>query len=432
MEEQEQRLSELKDKILEDAELDGEVRNITDYGAFIDLGGIDGLLHITDMSWGHIQHPSDMLNIGDKVKVKVLSYDEENGKVSLGLKQLVPHPWENIEAKYPEGTIVSGKVVNVTNYGIFVEIESGVEGLVHISEISWTKKVKHPKQVVKLGDTIKAIVLTTNKEERRISLGIKQMEANPWLTIDERYPLDSVVKGKVKTITPFGVFVEIEEDIEGLIHISDISWTKRIYHPKEVFQKGQEVEVKVLSIDTTLHRIALGVKQLSNDPWENLDEKLPINSEITAKVAKIIAKGLLVDVEVNGSVVEGFVPLSHLGIPGLKKAESVFTVGEELPLKIIELDLENRRLILSVKAYFFAKDSKELQDFIKNHEVKVDEPVEEIQEEVAEEPIVEETPEVVEEAVEEAVAEETVEETTEAVAEEEVTEEAEDKEKSAE
>ncbi len=414
MEEQEQRLAELKDKILEDAELDGEVRNITDYGAFIDLGGIDGLLHITDMSWGHIQHPSDMLNIGDKVKVKVLNYDEENGKVSLGLKQLVPHPWENIEAKYPEGTIVSGKVVNVTNYGIFIELESGVEGLVHISEISWTKKIKHPKQVVKLGDTIKAIVLATNKEERRISLGIKQMEANPWLTIDDRYPVDTVVKGKVKTITPFGVFVEIEEDIEGLIHISDISWTKRIYHPKEVFQKGQEVEVKVLSIDTTLHRIALGVKQLSNDPWENLDERLPINTEITARVAKIIAKGLLVDVEVEGSVVEGFVPLSHLGIPGLKKAETVFTVGEELPLKIIELDLENRRLILSVKAYFFAKDSAELQNFIRNHEATPagNAPAEE-------KPAKKEAP-VVEEVVEENVEEEkvAVEETTEVVEEE--------------
>lgn len=423
LEEQEHRIAELKDKILEDAELDGEVRNITNYGAFIDLGGIDGLLHITDMSWGHIKHPSDMLNIGDKVKVKVLSYDEENGKVSLGLKQLVPHPWENIESKYPEGTIVSGKVVNVTNYGVFVEIESGVEGLVHISEISWTKKIKHPKQVVKVGDSIKAIVLLTNKEEHRISLGIKQMEANPWLTIDGRYPIDSVVKGKVKTITPFGVFVEIEEDIEGLIHISDISWTKRIYHPKEVFQKGQEVEVKILSIDITLHRIALGVKQLSDDPWENLDEKLPINTEITAKVAKIIAKGLLVDVEIDDSIVEGFVPLSHLGIPGLKKAESVFKAGEILPLKIIELDLENRRLILSVKAYFFAKDTKELHAFIKDHEL-ISEPVEDVEQPETQEPVVEEeVKEEVNEETTEVVEEEVKEETTEVVEEPVVEEE---------
>ncbi|RLC53320.1 MAG: 30S ribosomal protein S1, partial [Candidatus Cloacimonadota bacterium] len=337
----------------------------------IDLGGIDGLLHITDMSWGHIKHPSDMLNIGDKVKVKVLNFNEEENKVSLGLKQLVPHPWENIELKYPEGSIVSGKVVNITNYGVFVELESGVEGLVHISEMSWTKKIKHPKQILKLGDSIKAIVLSTSKEEKRISLGIKQMEPNPWLTIEERYPLDSVLKGTVKSITPFGVFVEIEENIEGLIHISDISWTKRIYHPKEVYKKGQEVEVKVLSIDKTLHRIALGVKQLAVDPWDNLDEKLPINTELKANIVKLISKGVLVDVEIDGNVVEGFVPLSHLAIPGLKKAGMAFEIGEELSLKIIELDLENRRLILSVKAYYFAKDNADLQAYIDLHQKRV-------------------------------------------------------------
>ncbi|MDO9577997.1 MAG: 30S ribosomal protein S1 [Candidatus Cloacimonadales bacterium] len=367
IEEQEEKLVELRKVIVEGTELDGEVRNITDYGAFIDLGGIDGLLHITDMSWGHIKHPSNMLNIGDKVKVKVLNFDKEQNKVSLGLKQLVPHPWENIEAKYPEGTIISGKVVNITNYGVFVELESGVEGLVHISEMSWTKKIKHPKQLLKLGDSIKAIVLATSKEEKRISLGIKQMEANPWLTIEERYPIGSLLKGTVKSITPFGVFVEIEENIEGLIHISDISWTKRIYHPKEVYKKGQQLEVKVLSIDKTLHRIALGVKQLAEDPWNRLDERLPINTELKAKVVKLISKGVLVDVEVDGNVVEGFVPLSHLAIPGLKKAGMAFEAGEELPLKIIELDLENRRLILSVKAYYFAKEGGELQNYIDTH-----------------------------------------------------------------
>ncbi len=377
IEDQETKLSDLRGQLETGSELDGEVRNITDYGAFIDLGGIDGLLHITDMSWGHINHPSDMLNIGDKVKVKVLNYDDETDKVSLGLKQLVPHPWENIEAKYPEGTIVSGKVVNITNYGVFVELESGVEGLVHVSEMSWTKKIKHPKQMLKLGDSIKAIVLSTSKEERRISLGIKQMEANPWLTIEDRYPIGITLHGKVKTITPFGVFVEIEDEIEGLIHISDISWTKRIYHPKEVFQKGQEVDVKVLSIDKTLHRIALGIKQLTEDPWENLDEKLPINTEITAKIAKIISKGVLVDVEIDGNVVEGFSPLSHLAIPGLKKTELAFDLDEEIPLKIIELDLENRRLILSVKAYFFAKDNADLQKFIDEHEAKIAKKLEE-------------------------------------------------------
>jgi len=445
IEAQESRLKELKALLVESAELDGEVRNITDYGAFIDLGGIDGLLHITDMSWGHIKHPSDMLNIGDKVRVKVLNFDEEHQKVSLGLKQLVPHPWENIETKYPEGTNVSGKVVNITNYGAFVELEPGVEGLVHVSEMSWTKKVKHPKQLVKIGDTVKAIVLSTNKEERRISLGMKQMDANPWLTIDERYPLGVTISGKVKSITPFGVFVEIEEDIEGLVHISDISWTKRIYHPKEVFKKGQEVKVKVLSIDKTLHRIALGVKQLTTDPWNGLDERLPINTEIDAKVVKIINKGLLVDVTLDGNVVEGFVPLSHLSIPGLKKAENTFVVGETLPLKVIELDLENRRLILSVKAYYFGKSEAEVRAFIDRHKkaetpkvkkpVKksVEKPVEEPAEKPIEEPVVEtaeesaekpleipvEEPvkEPAEEPVEEPVAE-SVEEATEEPAEE--------------
>ncbi len=370
-ERRENKIKELREKIVVGSELDGEVRNITEYGAFIDLGGIDGLLHITDMSWGHIKHPSDMLNIGDKVKVKVLNFNEENSKVSLGIKQLVPHPWENIETKYPEGSIISGKVVNITNYGVFVEIEPGVEGLVHISEMSWTKKIKHPKQIVKVGDTIKAIVLTTSRDAHRISLGIKQMEPNPWLTIEERYPVGKKISGKVKSITPFGIFVEIEENIEGLIHISDISWTKRIYHPKDVFKKGSDIEVKVLSIDKTLHRIALGIKQLAPDPWDNLDELLPINSEIKAKIVKMISKGLLVDVNAGEHVIEGFVPLSHLSIPGLKRANLAFDIGEFIPLKIIELDLENRRLILSVKAYFFAKDKEELQEFISKHEEQI-------------------------------------------------------------
>lgn len=435
MEEQETKLVDLKKVLLEGAELDGEVRNITDYGAFIDLGGIDGLLHITDMSWGHINHPSDMLNIGDKVKVKVLQYDEENEKVSLGLKQLVPHPWENIETKYPEGTIVSGKVVNITNYGAFIEIESGVEGLVHISELSWTKKIKHPKQLLKVGDGIKAIVLATSKDDRRISLGVKQMEANPWLTIDERYPMGESITGKIKSITPFGVFVEIEEDIEGLVHISDISWTKRIYHPKEVFKRGDEITVKVLSIDKALHRIALGVKQLSLDPWSSLDERLPINTEVEASIAKIISKGVLVDVTTEKGTVEGFVPLSHLAIPGLKKADEVFKLEEVLPVKVIELDLENRRLILSVKAYYFGKNTNELQGYLLNHEVGhhdvqeaiteagavaepvvVDEPILADEPVLAEEPVVEE---VKEEVVAEVVAEPVVEEVVETPAAEE-------------
>jgi small subunit ribosomal protein S1 len=361
----------LKERIKIDSELDGEVKNITDYGAFIDLGGIDGLLHITDMSWGRIKHPSEMLNIGDRVKVKVIGYDEENGRVSLGLKQLVPHPWENIEMKYPEGTKVTGKVVNVTNYGAFIELESGVEGLVHVSEMSWTRKISHPNQIVKVGDTVNAIVLSVSKEEQRISLGMKQMEANPWLTIDERYPAGTMIERKIKSLTPFGAFVEIESEIDGLIHISDISWTKRIYHPKEIFKVGQDVKAKVLSIDKGLHRIALGVKQIEDDPWADLAARLPVNTEVNGKITKVIPKGVLVDVYIDDAAVEGFVPMSHLGIPRFDKLQFAFEAGEELPLKVIELDIENRRLILSVKAYFFGREKEEKIEFLKEHEKKI-------------------------------------------------------------
>ncbi len=369
----EKKKDELRDKIQVNAELDGEVKNITDYGAFIDLGGIDGLLHITDMSYGRIKHPSEMLNIGDKLKVKVIGFDEDSDRVSLGLKQLVPHPWENIEAKYPEGTKVSGKVVNITNYGAFIELEPGVEGLVHVSEMSWTKKINHPNQIVKTGDSINAIVLSVSKEDQRISLGMKQMEANPWLTIDDRYPIGKIITRKIKSITPFGVFVEIEDDIDGLVHISDISWTKRIYHPKEVYRVGQEIEAKVLSIDKALHRIALGVKQMHADPWENLDHLLPVNTEISGTISKLIPKGILVDVPANGSVVEGFVPMSHLAIPRIDKLQFAFDIGEELPLKVIELDTENRRLILSVKAFYFGRNRDEKAEFLREHESRIQE-----------------------------------------------------------
>ena len=367
-EEQEDKIIKLRDKIKIGAELDGEVKNITDYGAFIDLGGLDGLLHITDMSWGHINHPSEMLNIGDKVKVKVIGYEEEESRVSLGLKQLVPHPWENVELKYDEGSKVSGKVVNITPYGAFVELEPGVEGLVHISEMSWTKKITNPRQMLNVGDTVDAIVLSVSKEDQKISLGIKQMEPNPWLVIDERYPVGSIIKGKIKSLTSFGAFVEIEEDIDGLIHISDVSWTKRIYHPKEVLKKGQEVETIILSVDKHLHRIALGMKQLLADPWEELDQKLPINTEVSGVITKIIPKGVLVDIDVDGTPIEGFVPISHLAIPRLDKPEAAFSLGDEIPMKVIELDMENRRLILSIKAYFFSKEREALQEFLKKHE----------------------------------------------------------------
>lgn len=359
---------ELLEKIQIDSELDGEVKNITQYGAFIDLGGIDGLLHLTDMSWGKINHPSEMLQIGDKVKVKVINFDPETNKISLGLKQLVPHPWETIEIKYPEGTRITGKVVSVKSFGAFVEIEPGVEGLVHISEMSWTKKIADARKFLKVGDTINAIVLELDKENKRISLGMKQMDPNPWLTIEDRYPIGTVLTRKVKSLTAFGAFVEIEEGIDGLIHISDISWTKRIYHPREVYRKNQDVEALILSIDRAQHRIALGVKQLVADPWETLNQTLPVNTEVKGKISKLIPKGLLVDVPLGNDVVEGFIPISHLALPKLEHSEDAFHVGEELPLKVIELDMDNRRLILSVKAFFFSRDPKLQEEYIAIHE----------------------------------------------------------------
>ncbi len=360
--------NELLSHIQVGSELEGEVKNITQYGAFIDLGGIDGLLHLSDMSWGKINHPAEMLSIGDKLKVKVIHYDQENGKISLGLKQLVPHPWEHIEIKYPEGTRVTGKVVSVKSYGAFIEIEPGVEGLVHISEMSWTRKIADARRVLKVNDTVNAIVLELDKENKRISLGMKQMEANPWLTIEDRYPIGTVLRRKVKSLTAFGAFVEIEDGIDGLIHISDISWTKRVYHPKEVYKKNQEVEAIVLSIDRALHRVALGVKQLRSDPWEFLPGQLPVNTEIRGTVSKLIPKGILVDVVVDDYVVEGFVPISHLAISKLEHSEDAFHLGEVLPLKVIELDTENRRLIMSVKAFFFSRDPKLQEDYIALHE----------------------------------------------------------------
>ncbi len=362
----------LMEKLQIDAEIDGVVKNIMEYGVFVDLGGIDGLLHISDMSWGHITHPSEMLNIGDKIKVKVLDFNKDSEKVSLGLKQLVPHPWKNIEIKYPEGSKVEGKVTNLTNYGAFVELEKGVEGLIHVSEMSWTKQITHPKQMLKVSDAVNAIVLNVDKEEHRISLGLKQVEPNPWLTIGVTHPIESTVTGKIKNITNFGAFMEVEKDIDGLIHISDLSWTKRIMHPSEMLKKGQEVTAVVLSIDRVMQRIALGLKQLQEDPWEKIEERFPINSEHEIEVIKIIPKGALVLAD-KDSGIEGFIPTSHLGIPGLEEPELAFDPKEVIPVKVIEADKENRRLIFSVKTYFFGRDEDEVNAFVQDHLEKIKE-----------------------------------------------------------
>jgi small subunit ribosomal protein S1 len=359
-----QKKKALLERLEEGMETEGVVKNIMDYGVFIDLGGIDGLLYISDMSWGHLDHPSQMLNLGDRVKVKVLSFDKENEKIALGIKQLVPHPWKNIEIKYPEGSKVTGKVINITPYGAFVELEKGVEGLIHVSEMSWTHHIMHPDKILKVGDTVDAIVLNVDKEQHRISLGLKQIEPNPWLTIDMRYPVGSKVTGKIKNITPFGAFIEIEKDIDGLIHVSDLSWIKRISHPGEMLKIGEEVTAVVLAIDKVKQRISLGIKQLQPDPWESIEEKFPMNSQHTVIIATLIPKGAIVETEEG---IEGFIPVSHLGIPGLTEPELAFEKGERIPTKVIEVDKENRRLVFSVKTYFFGREEKEINEFVQVH-----------------------------------------------------------------
>ncbi len=342
----------------------GVVKNITDFGAFVDLGGIDGLLHITDLSWGRVSHPSEVVAIGDEIEVKVLDFEEERERISLGLKQLQPYPWDNVEAKYPEGSVVRGKVVSITNYGAFVELEKGVEGLIHISEMSWTRHIKHPSKVVAIGDVVDVMVLKIDKENEKISLGLKQTEADPWLTLSERYPVGTVIEGKVRNLTDFGAFVEVEEGIDGLVHISDMSWTKRVRHPKEVIRKGETVKVQILDIDTDKRRISLGIKQLQDNPWPTLAMDFPVGRTLDGVVTRMLDHGVIVEVEKE---LEGFVPLGHLGIPKLDKPQFYFREGEQVPLKVIKMDVENRRIVLSIAERLKELDREEQAEFLANH-----------------------------------------------------------------
>ncbi len=322
----------------------GEVKNITDFGAFIDLGGVDGLLHITDMSWGRISHPSELATIGDRLDVKILDIDLERGRISLGLKQLTPYPWEDVEKKYPVGDKVRGKVVSLTNYGAFVELEKGVEGLVHVSEMSWTRHIRHPSKILAIGDIVDAIVLNVDQQAEKISLGIKQVDADPWLSLAEKYPTGTHIEGKVRNLTSFGGFVEIEEGIDGLVHVSDMSWTRRVMHPSEVLKKGEKVEVVVLNIDAANRRISLGLKQVQEDPWGELSETYSEGTETTGKIARILEKGLVVDL---GDNVEGFVPISQVKRSTTRPLDQEFNLGDTLALEVIECDRDNRRIVLS-------------------------------------------------------------------------------------
>ncbi|MBM4117378.1 30S ribosomal protein S1 [bacterium] len=323
----------------------GTVKNITDFGAFVDLGGIDGLLHLTDMSWGRISHPSELVAIGTEIEVKVLDIDLERERISLGLKQLTPYPWDNVEAKFPVESVVKGKVVSITDYGAFVELEKGVEGLIHISEMSWTRHVKHPSKIVSIGQEVEAKVLAVDRENEKISLGLKQTEPDPWDTLDDKYPIGSIVPGKVRNLTNFGAFVELEEGIDGLVHISDMSWTRRIRHPREMLAKGDDIEVVILAIDKDIRRISLGVKQLTPDPWLELSTKYVEGTFVEAKVVRPLERGVVVEVE-DG--VEGFIPVSHLGDRNIKQPELHFAEDDLIPAKVIKVDHEGRRIVLSV------------------------------------------------------------------------------------
>jgi small subunit ribosomal protein S1 len=343
---------------------EGVVKNITDFGAFVDLGGVDGLLHLTDMTWGRVGHPSDVVQIGQKINVKVLDFDREKEKISLGLKQLSPHPWEGVNERYPVGTRIKGRVVSITDYGAFVELEKGVEGLIHISEMSWTKHVKHPSKILSVGQDVEAVVLKVDKDNQKISLGLKQTEPDPWTTIERRYPPGTRLKGIVRNLTNFGAFVEIEEGIDGLLHISDMSWAKRVRHPSEVVKKGDLVDVVVLEISQDKKRISLGMKQLSENPWERLAVEFAPDTEVTGKITRILDRGAVVEIRHD---VEGFVPVGQMGVDDIIHPEQYYSAGEEIPLRVIKVDPKNKRIVLSVSAYLKTRDEAEVSEFLARH-----------------------------------------------------------------
>jgi small subunit ribosomal protein S1 len=325
----------------------GVVKNITDFGAFIDLNGLDGLLHITDMSWGRISHPSEMVNVGEDIEVVVLDINKEKERVSLGLKQKTQNPWELIESKYPVGTQIKGRVVNLVSYGAFVELEPGVEGLVHVTELSWTKRITKPSEVLKAGEEIEAQVLGVNKDEQKISLGIRQLESNPWDTAEQKYTPGTLVKGNVRNLTSYGAFVELEEGLDGMIHVSDLSWTRKINHPSEVIQKGDEVEAKVLEVDRENQRISIGIKQLDEDPWGEIDKLYTIGQEVTGKVTKLASFGAFIGLDQD---MDGLVHISQVSEERVEKIKDHLKVGDEVTARVIKVDKTDRRIGLSIKA----------------------------------------------------------------------------------
>jgi small subunit ribosomal protein S1 len=366
----EEELAGQRKTILESLEkgqiLEGHVKAITDFGVFVDLGGVDGLVHITDLSWGRISHPSEVVKLDQTVNVVVLDFDQEKKRISLGMKQLLPHPWENIELKYPVTTKVQGKVVSLTDYGAFVEIEKGIEGLIHISEMSWTQHIKHPSQMVSMGQIVNAVILSLDKDGKKISLGMKQLEPDPWLTLLQKYPVGSKHEGVVRNLTNFGVFVELEEGVDGLVHISDLSWTKKIRHPGEVVKKGDKIEVVILGIDVDQRRISLGHKQIQDNPWEAFETTYKVGTPVEGKIVRIIEKGVIVELPLG---VDGFVPLSQLSQTPVKNISESFHVDNTLPLQVIEFDKDNKKIVLSVIEYLRGKEQKIVDDYVSSHKL---------------------------------------------------------------
>lgn len=340
---------------------EGIVKNVTDFGVFLDLDGIDGLLHITDMTWRRIKHPSEMVHLGQKLEVMILSIDKDKGRVALGLKQKESNPWDQIEQKYPPGTRVKGKIVNLLPYGAFIEIEPGIEGLIHVSEMSWVKNVTDPSEIVKKGDDVEAIVLSVQKEEGKISLGLKQAEHNPWDDVEKKYALGSNVKAEIKSLTNYGAFVELEPGVEGLIHISDLSWIKKVSHPSEVLRKGDVVDAVVLSVDKESKKITLGVKQLSRNPWESIEKTMPVGSLVKGKVTKITAFGAFVELE---SGIEGLIHVTELSDQAFGKVEDVVAKGDEVTAKVIKLDPEHKKIALSIKEYLIDRNQVNRDDIV--------------------------------------------------------------------
>jgi small subunit ribosomal protein S1 len=356
---------------------EGIVKNITDFGVFLDLDGIDGLLHITDMTWKRIKHPSEMVQLGQKLEVMILSVDKDKGRVALGLKQKEINPWDQIEQRYPPGTRVRGKIVNLLPYGAFIEIEPGIEGLIHVSEMSWVKNITDPSEVVKKGDEVEAIVLSIQKEEGKISLGIKQTEHNPWDDVERKYPVGHNVKPEIRTLTNYGAFVELEPGVEGLIHISDLSWIKKVSHPSEILRKGDVVDAIILSVDRESKKITLGVKQLSNNPWESIEKTMPVGSLVKGKVTKITAFGAFVELD---SGIEGLIHVTELSDQAFGKVEDVVSKGDDITAKVIKLDPEHKKIALSIKEYLIEKNQYNRDDIVvtpakrkkKEHETEAD------------------------------------------------------------